>query len=320
MNKKICFVVHRYAPYSGGSESNVKNMAEAAHSLGVDVTVFTGAHKGNLNGITVTSDPNVLLQKWDLIVVHGGDVGIQDFVLQNIPHLNSPVLFLLILPSNSQTYMNALKTCSYVGCGTIEDFEFVKNLGIDNKIVHIPYGLSINESIGVPGFKEKYNISTSKMVLSSGGYFHNKNHQQLADIFNALKIPDVTLVLTGYEDRSNIMPKSTNYVKSFILENRTDMLSALCESNLFIMNSTSEGFGLVLLEATINKIPWAAKNIAGAKILKNYGFTYDRIEDLVTYITNFNFDSSKRITEQEHLNVLQEFDIKNTIKHIVRLA
>lgn len=320
MNKKICFVVHRYAPYSGGSESNVKNMAEAAHSLGVDVTVFAGTHKGNLNGVNVTSDPNILLQKWDLIVVHGGDVGVQDFVLQNIPHLNSPVLFLLILPSNSLTYMNALKTCTYVGCGTIEDFEFVKNLGIENKIVHTPYGVNINESLGMPGFKKKYNIHTSKMILSSGGYFHNKNHRELADIFNMLRMKDVTLVLTGYEDRSGLMPRSTDYVKSFILEDRKDMLSALCESDLFIMNSTSEGFGLVLLEATLNKIPWAAKNIAGAKILKNYGFTYDKINDLINYITTFNFEASKHTIESQYLTILQEFDIKNTVKHIVRLA
>jgi len=39
--KKILYVVHRYAPYPGGSENYVRDMAEETLRRGHDVTVFT---------------------------------------------------------------------------------------------------------------------------------------------------------------------------------------------------------------------------------------------------------------------------------------
>jgi len=71
--KRLLFVVHRYAPYPGGSENYVRDMAEECVSRGHEVWVFTGEHKGDLNGVRVTSDANILGQIFDLIIVHGGD-------------------------------------------------------------------------------------------------------------------------------------------------------------------------------------------------------------------------------------------------------
>jgi hypothetical protein len=87
MNKKICFVVHRYAPYPGGSEYYVQQMAEECVQRHLDVTVVAGEHKGPFNGVRVTSDPNELIDK-DLVVVHGGDVGVQNFVLEHAQQIN----------------------------------------------------------------------------------------------------------------------------------------------------------------------------------------------------------------------------------------
>ena len=71
---KLLYAVHRYAPFPGGSEIYVQGMAEESLRRGHSVTVFAGDHKGNHNGVTVTSDSRVLLDKWDLIIVHRGDV------------------------------------------------------------------------------------------------------------------------------------------------------------------------------------------------------------------------------------------------------
>ena len=100
MNKKICFAVHRYAPFPGGSESYVQQMAEECVQRHLDVTVVAGEHKGDLNGVRVTNEAEGLLDK-DLVVVHGGDVGVQNFVLSNASRINSPVLYMLIKPSES---------------------------------------------------------------------------------------------------------------------------------------------------------------------------------------------------------------------------
>jgi hypothetical protein len=61
MNIPILFVVHRYAPYPGGSEMYVQWMAEEMLSRFYDVTVLAHEHMGDLNGVKVTNDYNVLL-------------------------------------------------------------------------------------------------------------------------------------------------------------------------------------------------------------------------------------------------------------------
>jgi len=108
---RYLFVVHRYYPFPGGSEYYVQAMAEEALRRGHEVWVFTGEHAGDQNGVKVTSDTSILAAPWDLIIVHGGDVGVQNFVLHNATRIPSPILYLLILPSNSPVTVQALADC-----------------------------------------------------------------------------------------------------------------------------------------------------------------------------------------------------------------
>jgi glycosyltransferase involved in cell wall biosynthesis len=316
--KNILFVVHRYPPYPGGSENYVRDIAENTLSRGINVTVFAGEHKGNLNGVSLTSDPNILLKHWDLIVVHGGNVPIQDLVLYNSHIIKSPILFLLILPSESEAFMRGISNATYIGCSTFDDYAFVNKFNVQHKAIYVPHGINIVNSTGTAGFKEKYKIKTKFMISSCGGYWPNKNHVDLANIFNELKLPDTTLVVTGYDNRCNLMPEATEYVKSFILTERKDMLSALFESDMYIMHSTVEGFGLVLLEAMLNKTSWASRYIAGAKVLSNYGFTYIDNKQLVTHILEMK---DKNFIEQNIENnynyVINKHTIRNTVDGIL---
>ena len=111
---KLCFVVHRYAPFPGGSEYYVQQMAEEALSRGHDVTVLAGEHKGDLNGVKVTSEVSSLINK-DLVIVHGGDVHVQNYVLSMAKNINSPILYLIIKPSDSPVCLQALKDVKYIG-------------------------------------------------------------------------------------------------------------------------------------------------------------------------------------------------------------
>ena len=74
---RLLFVVHRYG-YPGGSEIYVQGMAEESCRRGHSVAVFAGEHRGNMNGVSVTHDPTILGQQWDLVVVHGGDINFGD--------------------------------------------------------------------------------------------------------------------------------------------------------------------------------------------------------------------------------------------------
>jgi glycosyltransferase involved in cell wall biosynthesis len=317
--KRILYVVHRYAPFPGGSENYVRDMAEETLSRGHEVAVFTGEHQGDWNGVKVTSEPNVLLEKWDLIVVHGGDVGLQDFVLNNISKIPSPVLFMLIRPSTSLTYMNAMRETSFIACSTIEDWEFVKKMGVENKSVQVSHGIDAKGSLAKNkiNFREKYGIKTDYMWLSSGGFWPNKAFHELIGVFKEVGRKDVTLVLTGYDNRHGIMPKEEDNLRVMMLDDRSEVLDAISGADLYIMHSHSEGFGLVLLESMLNKTPWAARNIAGSKLMKDYGFTYDNDAELIKFLSEFK-SAHDDVLANNFLFVNNNHLIKNTVDDILK--
>jgi len=317
---RILYVVHRYAPFPGGSETYVRNMAEETLYRGHLVAVLAGEHQGDLNGVHVTSDPQILAQYWDLIVVHGGDVSMQNFVLMNAnnPQLGGPVLYLLILPSESPVCLKGLENSSYIGCSTIADWRHVEKFAVQSKSVKVRHGIVRHSSIGEPGFRDRMDIKTQYMFLSSGGYWPNKGFGELVEIFNSIRRTDVTLVLTGYDNRHGLMPQASEFVKPYLLENREDMLSALKDSDLYILNSTTEGFGLVLLESMLNMTPWVARKIAGAETMQDYGKTYTTPYELEEYLRHFKgAPSADCITGQYY--VLASHLIQHTVEDILKV-
>jgi glycosyltransferase involved in cell wall biosynthesis len=318
MNKKICFVVHRYAPYPGGSEYYVQQMAEECVQRHLDVTVIAGEHKGHLNGVRVTSDANELMNK-DLVVVHGGDVGVQNFVLQHAPQINSPVLYMLIKPSESPVCLQALKDVKYIGCSAPEDWEHVKKWGVESKSHKVIHGISPTDCIGEPElFKKKYDIPKDKqMFLSCGGYWPNKKMIELVNAFREANLPDAVLVTTGYDNRFGIMPHASDNVIPLMVEDPKDIKNAIADADCYVMNSDAEGFGLVILESMINKTPWIARNIAGARLLADYGQVYETEKELIPLLQNFKRDANKIV--RAHTYVISNHLIKNTVDDILSL-
>ena len=310
---KLLFVVHRAAPYNGGSEIYVQNMAEESLKRGHNVAIFAGEHKGNFNGVKITNDANILGETWDLIIVHGGDVNIQNFVLSNVNNILSPILYLLILPSNSPICLQALQDCDYIGCSTIQDWRHCEKNMVTNKVVNIRHGINWENCVGKSGFKSKHNI-TGKMFLSCGGYWPNKAMKELAELFEVLQLTDTVLVTTGYDNRMNLMPASKSNVYPLLIDDRQEVLSAIYDADCLIMHSYQEGFGLVLLESMFNQTPWISRNIAGAECLKSFGQTYESDAELVTLLRNFNRNDFD--IQQSYEYVCQNHLISNTIDDI----
>jgi len=272
MAMKLLFVVHRYG-YPGGSEIYTQSMAEECLRRGHAVAVFAGEHRGDMNGVVVSNNPNILMQPWDLIIVHGGDVSVQDFVLSNATVIASPVLWLLVLPSQSAVCLQALQDCDWLGCSTAQDWDHCALHGVGHKAVRIRHGVTAGDCLGRPGFKARHGINT-RMFLSCGGYWPNKAMQELARLWTITRMPNAVLVTTGYDNRMNLMPEPSAAVLPLLLDDRSDVLSAMSEADCVIMHSYTEGFGLVLLEAMLNRTPWIARRIAGAALLQDYGKTY----------------------------------------------
>jgi glycosyltransferase involved in cell wall biosynthesis len=316
--KRILYVVHRYAPFPGGSENYVRDLAEETKRRGHDVWVFAGEHEGDLNGVHLTSDPKCIYENWDLIVVHGGDVQIQDYVLSHCHEITSPVLYLLILPSNSATCVRALHHAQWIGCSTPADWRHVENWNVKEKGRVIRHSINEETSVGTPGFRTTQNITTPYMFLSCGGYWPNKAFDELIDVFNQAQRDDVTLVLTGYDNRHGLMREDTKNVKSFMVHERWAVLSAIREADLYCLHSYSEGFGLVLLEAMWNYCPWAAREIAGAELMKEYGFTYTTNDELLEYFKKFQ-PIDKGTLKMGHDYVKTAHVVKHTVNDILRL-
>jgi glycosyltransferase involved in cell wall biosynthesis len=314
--RRILYVVHRYAPYPGGSENYVRDMAEETRARGHFVAVFAGEHKGDRNGVIVSSEPSILSEHWDLIVVHGGDVGIQNFVLKHAGKLGGPVMYLLIMPSNTKECVEALHQVTYIGCSTLADWRHVKQWNVDDRAVRVRHGIDALNSSGRPGFRELYGIKTPYMFLSSGGYWPNKAFDELVGVFKETKRTDTTLVLTGYDNRFGIMPPDEEFVRSFLFTNRQDMLDALLDTDLYILNSYAEGFGLVLLEAMLNMTPWVGRHIAGAELMREYGFTYTKPSELQLYLQLFRGVSNTHLLEAQKY-VISTHLVKHTVSDIL---
>lgn len=140
----------------------------------------------------------------------------------------------------------------------------------------------------------------------------------LVKVFTGLTRTDVTLVLTGYDNSQGLMPKESARVKPLLIEERQQVLNLMSMAQLLILHSTSEGFGLVLLESMWNRTPWAARHLAGAEVLAKYGQTYQTNDDLATYLEQFAPLSKQHINDRQD-HVLNHYQIKHTVAQILEI-
>lgn len=324
--KKILLVCHRYAPYPGGTEYYVQNIAEELLNRRYDVTVLADTHQGDYNGVKLSSDYQILLEKWDLIIVHGADVRTQDVVHQNseIISNNSPILYLIVKPSASLNALIGMENADFLGCSTSFDTgHVVEYLRSTDKIRKIRHGIPIEKSI-----KQKTVKSSSFIHFTSvGGFWHHKGFRELSEVFVELAEyhPNIWLHLYGYSGPQELILEHPRIdVVSGAKHNA--VLQAISNADVYIMNSYEEGFGLVLLEAMVNKVPWFARDIAGAHDLKEFGHTYksrDELKSLMdTYIRvrNTGEDISKEFNVDYAFDyVVNNHSIVNTVDDIEKV-
>lgn len=266
---KILFVVHRAYPYPGGSEAFVHWTAQECIQRGHEVAILTDKHLGDMGALRITHQREITAENWDLIFVHGADCVTQDFIHNQGPiNSNIPILYQICQPSQSPTSLLGMKKARFLGVSTTYDIEHVKKYGYTDKMREVPYGIP-EDRLGRPGFKRRHGIQ-GKMIMSAGGFWPHKGMKSLADRFRQSGNTDSTLCLFGY-DKFELAPEQTDRIKIFQGFSDQDLLDALSEAYLYVMNSRIEGFGLVLLEAMLNKVPWVSRPVGGAPDMREYG-------------------------------------------------
>ena len=313
---KICFVIDKYLPNVGGGTYYVQQLAEECVSRGIDVTVVTESQNDEINGVKVECKPSFLNDN-DLVVVHGSGPSPQRYVVANYKKINSRMLILPIEPSNSSELLEAAQNVYAVGCSTIEDWEWAESVGLNKNVHYIPHSINKETNIGTKGlFKKKLGIDeNTKMFLSCGGYWDNKRMKQLVGAFLIANVPDSVLVTTGYCRFDNI-PKDSDNVMNMYLEDVADVKNAMADADCYIMNSIIEGFGMVILEAMINKVPWIGQNIAGARLLSDFGTTYSSQEQLIEILRG-DIDSSK--VDDGYIHIVNNHLVSHTVDRILAL-
>ena len=300
---KLLYVVHRYAPFPGGSEYYVRDMAEESLRRGHDVTVLAHTHQGDLNGVKVTNDYQRLAEKWDLIIVHGGDVISQNVVHINAEKIQSRVCYMLIKPSESDACMHGLKHHNIIAYSTSADIDFIKKHRVLGKSRRIRHGIVPEQTIRDKNKNRQYTY------VSAGGFYPHKAMVPLAQAFMASKLPG-ELHLYGYGEGP--MPQENDRVKVFFGKPKDDVMQAIANADAYIMNSYEEGFGLVLLEAMMNKTPWYARNIAGAKDMASYGNIYNDEKQLMEMLRQTNIG----LVEEAYEFAMTNHTITQTVNDI----
>ena len=305
---RLLFVVHRYYPFPGGSEYYVRDMAEEMLKRKHDVTVLAHEHKGDQNDVKVSNDYNTILnQKWDLIIVHGGDVISQNIIHMNAEKIQSPVLYLIVKPSDSESCFHGIMSHRFLGYSTSMDLDHIKKYKQENKARRVRHGI-------VPELHVRSIIDKKKTIfVSAGGFWPHKAMTPLAEAFTKAKIPNAELHLYGY-GQEQLMPADTHNVKCFFGRDKTDVLLAISGADAYIMNSYEEGFGLVLLESMMNKTPWYARDIAGAKDMCYYGTTYNDEQELMELLRNHKRNDKK--IEDAYNYVMANHTIQDTCNDI----
>lgn len=316
MSKDLLFVVHAYPPHSvGGSEYNVQRLAEEAVRQGHNAVVLTN-WVGKHNDVQIENNPSILTDEaWDLIFVHGS-CPIQDIALNLSPEItkHSPLYYALIQPSDHPMVQHGMKYATYIGCGTSFDYAHAAKYGHQDKSVEFRYGIPlVTTTEGM--FRERYSITTKEMFLSVGGYWPHKMMHELVDAFKQANRPDCTLVLMGYDTRFGSPPPQSENVMCIVGSTQEDVYAAMDDADLYIMNSENEGFGLVLLEAMLNKTPWIARDIAGAHDMQKYGQVYNSFEDLVYLLKTFDVDPEKVQSGFEY--VVTQRSIENALESVL---
>jgi hypothetical protein len=68
----------------------------------------------------------------------------------------------------------------------------------------------------------------------------------------------------------------------------------------------------------LNKTPWAARDIAGANLMREFGFTYTKDEELFEYMRNFKHVPQHAV-EDAYEYVTMNHMIGNTVDDILKL-
>ncbi len=286
--KKLCICSNFSWPSVGGSELVIQSIAEQMKNrYSINTTILSS----NIDKKTIYNEITIdrynkgqsfidQINQFDHLFIYSDFFWQLKMILNNInnikPKISIALLGMYFMSKNNKYFQIFKKNIDKFNVIThskgYQDYIECSNNNILVEV--IPNGINIKEYKFLnDSFKEKYNITTSKVLLNISNYFHGKNISSLADIgrklskiynndFTILSIS--SLVKYPYEKKllqecENKLKKEANKYgfKYKILRNipRKDVVSSYFISDVFVFPSQKEIFPMVVLESLYTKTP-----------------------------------------------------------------
>jgi len=200
-------------------------------------------------------------------------------------------------------------------CVSKKEQKLVSSKYPGKKVLYLENGVHMNyfASGNAENFRKNYNLSNEKIILNVASFNPQKNQSALIDSFELVlqKHPDSKLVLIGTiydEDYYYSLLKKVEKIKdSVIIIPNLDfasetLINAYAASDLFVLPSLYEPFGIVVLEAWAAGKPMICSGVGGLA-----AFVNDNENGLI-----FDVNSREDIAEK----ILQILDDKDLAKKL----
>ena len=223
----------------------------------------------------------------------------------------------------------------YTSCDEAEKCH--SSLGLKNKFIVVPNGINLSEFSNLPDkdeFRLRYPVlKNKKIILFLGRISWKKGLDILIKAFNALskKRDGLHLVITGGDDE-DYKKKVMGWVDKFGLQDKViftgilndrEKLAAYSGSDIFVLPSYSENFGMTVVEAMVCGLPVVISDKVGlCRVVKdkNSGIIVEaNAESVYNGIKKLLEDEGlgKEIAENAKLLVKEYYDIDKVADKMV---
>lgn len=217
----------------------------------------------------------------------------------------------------------------------IADSNFIKNkveerykITVDKVIPNAVFPERFDVNIDRFIEREKLGLKGKRVILSVPGRFnYGKGVHLLMDSFRLIKDNDARLVVVGGGGNycEVVKRKADNRVIFKHKISDEELIKLYKISDVFVLPSLEENFGIVLLEAMINELPVVANNSGGVPEIVLDGKTGYLCEpgnviDMRDNITRLLFDenNAKKFGERGRSRVLKYFTWDKVAKEVIR--
>ena len=235
-----------------------------------------------------------------------------------------------------------LKDASKVIALTPTEAEQYMSMGVPKeKIAIIPNGIDLSEYAELPpkgSFKKKFNIPEDRKIILYLGRVHKIKGidfliRAYAYLKNKMNFKDAVLVIAGPDD--GYLSEVKSLVHDLSVSNSVlfvgslyggDKLAAYVDSEVYILPSRYETFGMTVLEAYACGKPVIASDVGGLKELivdGETGFLFEagnfkQMAEKIVYLLN-NSDKAVEIGRKARILVEEKYSIDKVVDMIERL-